>query len=157
MHKKRVSVPALAVIVILTAICTAFVSQRYFVNQKESGYKTQLGAKVVSIDGDQLTIKGDVTNPKGRNGTYVVKYDSGQTLYDSAGNEIALSDLQPGNRISIYYNWSIPKYVSPHTEFEELFSLEEDQRIPDVMAIAQLEEDEHGKDLRFFEPGLGNP
>lgn len=157
MREKRISIPVLVVIVVLTAICTAAVSQWYFVNQKGSGYNTQLVAKVVSIDGNQLTIKGDVTNRKGQNGTYIVNYHSGLTLYDPAGDEITLSDLQPEDRISVYYNWNIPKYVSPHTKFEELFSLEENQRIPDVMAIAQLGEDEHGKDIRFFEPGLGNP
>ena len=80
------------------------------------GYRTQLAGEVVSNDGRQLTIKGQVTNPKGQNGTYVVKYHTGLTVYDSARNEINFSDLQPGSPISVYYHWNIPKYVSPRTD-----------------------------------------
>ena len=121
------------------------------------GWVQNPAGTVVSNDGSQLTIKGQVTNPKGRNGTYAVKYHSGLTVYDAARNEIAFSDLQPGSPISVYYQWNIPKYVSPRTEFNELLALEESQEIPGVLAIALLEDGESGKSLDFFEPGLTTP
>ena len=96
-------------------------------------------------------------NPKGQNGTYVVKYHTGLTVYDSARNEINFSDLQPGSPISVYYHWNIPKYVSPRTEFDELFALEESQQIPDVSAIALLGDDESAKSIDFFNTNLTTP
>lgn len=157
MDKKRVSIPVLLFAVICTALCTVIASRWYFMNQHGDRYNTQLAGTVVSNDGSQLTIKGQVTNPKGRNGTYAVKYHSGLTVYDAARNEIAFSDLQPGSPISVYYQWNLPKYVSPRTEFNELLALEESQEIPGVLAISLLEDGESGKSLDFFEPDLATP
>ena len=154
MSEKRFSIPVMLAAVILTAFFTAIASRWYFINQKADGYKSQLTARVLSNDGMHLTIQGDITNNKGTNGTYVVKYNSGVTVYDSSGNEIAFSDLQPDSHISIYYMWSIPRYVFPHTEWRDLFALEESQNIPDVLAIARLEDGESGKPIDFFDPSL---
>lgn len=87
----------------------------------------------------------------------MVKYHTGLTVYDSARNEINFSDLQPGSPISVYYHWNIPKYVSPRTEFDELFALEESQQIPDVSAIALLGDDESAKSIDFFNTNLTTP
>ena len=157
MDKKRVSIPVLLFSIICTALCTVIASQWYFIKQDGDKYRTQLAGEVVSNDGRQLTIKGQVTNPKGQNGTYVVKYHTGLTVYDSARNEINFSDLQPGSPISVYYHWNIPKYVSPRTEFDELFALEESQQIPDVSAIALLGDDESAKSIDCFNTNLTTP
>ncbi len=154
MKQKRISIPILLFAIVCSAMCSIFISRWYFLNQKGMGYKLTLAAKVISNDGTQLVVQGDVTNTKGTNGNYIIKNSSGVIICDSQRNEIAFSDLKPENPITVYYYWKIPKYVSPQTDFNDNFALEENQVIPDVLAIAQLNNNELSKGIEFFEPSI---
>lgn len=152
--QKRISIPILLFAIVCIAICSIFVSRWYFLNQKGIPYKVTINAKVVSNDGKQLAVKGIATNLKGRDGNYIVECHPEVTIYDSQRNEIAFSDLEPESRITIYYNLKIPKYVTPHTDIDNYFLLEENQVIPNVLAIARLDNDELPKGVDFFDPSV---
>ncbi|CUX35278.1 hypothetical protein BN3590_00942 [Clostridium sp. C105KSO15] len=154
MKQKRVSIPILLLAIVCTAMCSIFATQWYFLNQKGIPYKVTINARVVSNEGTKLAIQGIVTNTKGRNGNYIVKYHPGVTIYDSQRNEIAFSDLEPESCITVYYILKIPKYITPQTNIDDYFALEENQEIPNVLAIARLNNDELPKGVDFFDPSI---
>ena len=151
MKDKRRFIPVLVLAVVLTAFCTAAISRWYLLRRKGDTYNSILLGKVVSNDGRKLVFQGNITNPKGQNGQYVITYSPGIPVYDSRKNEISFSDLKPVDRISVYRQWSIPKYGLPRTNMDDYSALEENQEIPEVMAIALIGDNETAKGLEFFE------
>lgn len=146
----RVTLPALIAAVLCTAVCVAIVSQWYFRNQKGQQYQMTLVGKVVSNGNGQLQIAGDVTNPKGRNESYYIRNASNLAIYDTKKQKLSFDDLQPGDPVSVFYSWNIPKYVTPDTTWEDNFSLEKDEVIPGVIAVARLDSGQSGVDINFF-------
>jgi len=136
MKQKKVSLPIFLIVIICTVICSVYATYFYLFNQPGAEYKATLAAVVLSNDGTQLTIKGESTNLKGTSGSYVVKFDKDLAIYDSNKNAISFSDLEGGSLLTIYYKWKIPQYANVNTNFEDFFKLEENQVIPDVLAIA---------------------